>query len=50
MSKKMKGVSIDPSTYGEYEDPKVRFKYQALMQDYRELQKVILLVGFLLVC
>lgn len=39
MSKKMKGFSIDPSTYGAFEDPKVRFKHRALMQDYRELQK-----------
>lgn len=39
MSKNMKGFSIDPSTYGAFEDPKVRFKHRALMQDYRELQK-----------
>ncbi|KAI8565724.1 hypothetical protein RHMOL_Rhmol03G0283400 [Rhododendron molle] len=39
MSKKMKGDSMDPSTYGAYGDPKARFKHQVLMQDYRELQK-----------
>lgn len=46
MSKKMKGDSIDPSTYGAYGDPKARFKHQVLMQDYRELQKVKFPFGF----
>lgn len=39
MSKKMKGVVYDSSTYGSYEDAKARVKHQALLQDYQELQK-----------
>ncbi|PSS13953.1 DNA ligase [Actinidia chinensis var. chinensis] len=39
MSKKMKGVVLDSSSYGSYEDAKARFKHQALLQDYQELHK-----------
>lgn len=43
MSKKSKGVVLDstaPYGIGVYEDAKARLKYQTLMQDYEELQKV----------
>ena len=40
----MKGVVLDSSSYGSYEDAKARFKHQALLQDYQELHKVILFV------
>ncbi|XP_059635715.1 uncharacterized protein LOC132277890 [Cornus florida] len=39
VSKKMKGVALDPSAYGVREDAKTRFKHQTLMQDYQELVK-----------
>ncbi|XP_059637723.1 uncharacterized protein LOC132279710 [Cornus florida] len=39
MSKKMKGVALDPSTRGVYEDAKTRFKHQTLMMDFQELHK-----------
>ncbi|PSS36167.1 Protein like [Actinidia chinensis var. chinensis] len=39
MSKKMKGVALDPSRYGGYEDAKAKFKHQTLIQDFRELEK-----------
>lgn len=42
MSKKMKGVDLGSSPCGVYVDAKARFKHQTLMQDYQELQKVVL--------
>ncbi|KAK2992952.1 hypothetical protein RJ640_007334 [Escallonia rubra] len=41
MTKKMKGVVFDSSSYGGYEDVKARFKHQTLMQEYQELQKEV---------
>ncbi|CAK9183331.1 unnamed protein product [Ilex paraguariensis] len=39
MAKRMQGFALDSSSYGPYEGAKTRFKHQALMQDYQELQK-----------
>lgn len=39
MSKKMKRVSEESSSYGGYEDAKTRMKHQALFQDFQELEK-----------
>lgn len=39
MSKKIKGVILDPTTPCGVND-RARLKYQTLMQDYHELQKV----------
>lgn len=49
--KKMKGVaaaadSPPPSYATMYEDPRIMFKHQSLMQDYEELYKVIAFLGF----
>lgn len=44
MSKKSKRAVLDQTTpygVGVYEDAKSRLKYQTLMQDYEELQKVV---------
>lgn len=41
MSKKMKVDSTTPYRVGAYEDDRPRLKYQTLMQDYHELQKVL---------
>ncbi|XP_060210109.1 uncharacterized protein LOC132637002 isoform X2 [Lycium barbarum] len=38
MSKKMKRVALESSSYGVFEEPKAR-KHQILLQDYQELQK-----------
>lgn len=51
MSKKSKGVFLDsaaPYGIGVYEDTKARLKYQTLLQDYEELQKVRLFFFFFL--
>lgn len=40
MSKKMKGVSLESSSYGVFEDSKARLKRQILFQDYQDLHKV----------
>lgn len=47
MSKKMKGVDLGSSPYGVYVDAKARFKHQTLMQEYQELQKVVLFFSLL---
>ncbi|VFQ61303.1 unnamed protein product [Cuscuta campestris] len=39
MSKKMKRVSEESSSYGGSEDAKTRMKHQALFQDFQELEK-----------
>ncbi|XP_016452995.1 uncharacterized protein LOC107777476 isoform X2 [Nicotiana tabacum] len=39
MSKKMKGVSLESSSYGVFEDSKARLKRQILFQDYQDLHK-----------
>ncbi|XP_016484286.1 uncharacterized protein LOC107804863 isoform X2 [Nicotiana tabacum] len=39
MSKKMKRVSLESSSYGVFEDTKARLKHQTLFQDYQELHK-----------
>ncbi|CAN4096582.1 unnamed protein product [Withania somnifera] len=39
MSKKMKRVVLESSSYGVFEEPKARLKHQTLLQDYKELQK-----------
>ncbi|XP_055802321.1 uncharacterized protein LOC129871434 isoform X2 [Solanum dulcamara] len=39
MSKKMKRVALESSSYGVFEDTKARLKHQTLLQDYKELQK-----------
>ncbi|KAJ8528158.1 hypothetical protein K7X08_021850 [Anisodus acutangulus] len=39
MSKKMKRVALESSSYGVFDDPKARLKHQTLFQDYKELQK-----------
>ncbi|XP_019246761.1 PREDICTED: uncharacterized protein LOC109226460 isoform X2 [Nicotiana attenuata] len=39
MSKKMKRVSLESSSYGVFEDSKSRLKRQILFQDYQELHK-----------
>ncbi|MCD9638601.1 hypothetical protein HAX54_022661 [Datura stramonium] len=39
MSKKMKRVAMESSSYGVFEDPKARLKHQTLLRDYKELQK-----------
>ncbi|CAH9086556.1 unnamed protein product [Cuscuta epithymum] len=41
MSKKMKRVSMESSSYGGYEDARAREKHQALFQDFQELQMEI---------
>ncbi|KAI7989639.1 hypothetical protein LOK49_LG13G00322 [Camellia lanceoleosa] len=38
-NKKMKGVALDPSSYGGFGDSKARIKHQTLLQDYQDLQK-----------
>ncbi|KAI8014785.1 hypothetical protein LOK49_LG05G03041 [Camellia lanceoleosa] len=35
----MKGVALDPSSYGGFGDSKARIKHQSLLQDYQDLQK-----------
>lgn len=44
--KKMKGVmaaaGVATSPYPVYEDQKARLKHQSLLQDYEELEKVII--------
>lgn len=39
MSKKMKKGCLESSSYGVFDDTKVRLKHQRLLQDYKELQK-----------
>ncbi|KAK4344410.1 hypothetical protein RND71_037504 [Anisodus tanguticus] len=39
MSKKMKRVALESSSYGVFDDPKARLKHQTLFQDYQELYK-----------
>ncbi|XP_052182705.1 uncharacterized protein LOC127795208 [Diospyros lotus] len=39
MSKKMKGVLLDPSSSSGFDDAKARFKHRALLQDYQDLKK-----------
>lgn len=49
MSKKSKRAGLDSTTpygIGVYEDAKARLKYQTLMQDYEELQKVVNFILF----
>ncbi|XP_058186140.1 uncharacterized protein LOC131303337 [Rhododendron vialii] len=38
-NKKMKGVALDSSSYGQFEVSKAIFKHQTLIQDYQELHK-----------
>lgn len=38
-NKKMKGVALNPSSYGGFGDSKARIKHQTLLQDYQDLQK-----------
>ncbi|KAI8000029.1 putative plant SNARE 11 [Camellia lanceoleosa] len=40
LSRKMKGVAMDPSSYGGFGDSKARIKHQTLLQDYQDLQKM----------
>lgn len=39
MSKKMKRVALESSSYGGFEDPRARLKHQILLQDYKELHE-----------
>lgn len=39
MSKKMKRVAFESSSHESYEDARARFKHQALLQDFLELQQ-----------
>jgi hypothetical protein len=41
MSKKMKGVALDSSVYGQFEVSKAKFKHQTLIQDYQELHEEV---------
>lgn len=53
MSNKIKGVilgSTTPYGVGLYEDDRARMKYQTLMQDYHEFQKVFSFLWVLIFC
>ncbi|KAI8000028.1 hypothetical protein LOK49_LG09G02302 [Camellia lanceoleosa] len=49
-NKKMKGVALDPSSYGGFGDSKARIKHQTLLQDYQDLQKVTFCVFSSYIC
>ena len=47
MMKKVKGVAVvEGFPYPIYEDPRIRYKHQSLMQDYQELENVFSFNGF----
>ena len=49
MKKMKRVVSVEASPIVVYEDSRIRFKHQSLMQDYQELEKVIF-TRFCFVC
>lgn len=47
MSKKMKRVTFDSSSHASYEDARARIKHQTLLQDFIELQQVMIFIYLL---
>ncbi|KAH7845922.1 hypothetical protein Vadar_007541 [Vaccinium darrowii] len=41
MSKKMKGVALDSSVYGQFDVSKAKFKHRTPIQDYQELHEEV---------